>query len=127
MLTIRNSEITTINRDAVNVGGHEIPATWDQGGATINRAALVDLRRQGLANWSNDEIEDLAYHAETRLNEAYTKAYEIGVYEGFNADKWHVLASIRVANDAEANAYAEQHFSEHEWFILDSKGENING
>ena len=27
----------------------------------------------------------------------------------------------------EANAYAEEYFSEHEWYVLDEDGDNING
>jgi hypothetical protein len=127
MLTIRNANVETISRDAVNIGGHEIPVSWDHNGAHLNRLTILELRREGLTNLSNNEIEDLAYHAETRLNETYSKAYEIGIFEGYNRDQWHSLASIRAVDDAAANAYAEQHYPEHEWYVLDANGRNING
>ena len=127
MLTYRTTDVETIDRDAVNIGGHEIRCTYDAYGAHVDQADFRRIRDAGHANWSDTEIEDLAYHAETRLNETYTKAYEIGVYEGFNKDEWHVLDAIRVAGDAAANAHAEQHYPEHEWFVLDANGDNING
>jgi len=37
------------------------------------------------------------------------------------------LESIRVTDDAAANAYAEQHYADREWYVLDSDGQNING
>jgi hypothetical protein len=85
------------------------------------------LCRSDLANLSREEIDQLAYHAETRMDETYSKAYEIGIFEGFNGDQWHVLESIRVADDAAANAYAEQRYADREWYVLDANGENING
>jgi hypothetical protein len=61
------------------------------------------------------------------MDETYSKAYEIGIFEGFNADQWHVLESIRATDGAAANAYAEQHYADREWYVLDADGENING
>jgi hypothetical protein len=127
MLTIRNTDVETITRDAVNVGGHQIAVSWSSDGAHVNRDDLAGLRRSGLANWSDDEIEDISYHAEARMNETYSHAYEIGVYDGYNLDQWHVLASIRAADDAAANAYAAEHYGDREWYVLDASGENING
>jgi hypothetical protein len=127
MLTIRNTNVESINRDTVNIGGHEVRCTYDANGAHIDHAELRRLREAGHANWSDTEIADLAYHAETRMDETYTRAYDIGVYEGFNQDQWVVLDSIRVADDAAANAYAEQHHHGREWYVLDSTGKNING
>jgi hypothetical protein len=124
MMTIRNTNIDTSTRDSVNVGGHEVRATWDANGAHINLDDLRAIREAGDANWSDEEIADLAYHCEVRLDEAYSKAYEIAIPEG---DGWHVLEGIRVADDEAANAYAEQHYPNHEWYVLDADGNNING
>jgi len=119
VLTIRNTNVETIDRNYVNVGGHQITCSWDD--------ELRAVRLAGHANWSDQEIADLAYHAETRMQETYTRAYEIVIYEGFNMDTVHVLESIRAADDAAANAYAEANYNDHEWFVLNDKGENING
>jgi hypothetical protein len=127
MLTIRNANVETISREAVNIGGHQIAVSWDANGAHVDREALVELCRSDLANLSREEIDQLVYHAETRMDETYSKAYEIGIFEGFNADQWHVLESIRATDDAAANAYAEQHYADREWYVLDADGENING
>jgi hypothetical protein len=127
MLTIRNANVETISREAVNIGGHQIAVSWDASGAHVDREALVELCRSDLANLSREEIDQLAYHAETRMDETYSKAYEIGIFEGFNADQWHVLESIRATDDAAANAYAEQHYADREWYVLDADGQNING
>jgi len=124
MLTIRNSEIRTINRDVVDIGGHEVAATWDANGAHIDGQQLRAIREAGDANWSDEEISDLVYHIETRLDETYTKAYSICVPDG---DGWHELDSIRVSDDAAANAYAEANYADREWYVLDSDGQNING
>jgi hypothetical protein len=124
MLTIRNTEFETISRDAVNVGGHEVAATWDYSGAHVDRGQLRAIRDAGNANWSDEEISGIAYNVEVRLDETYTKAYRIVVADG---DGWHELDAIRVADDAAANAYAEKHYADREWYVLDANGENING
>ena len=61
------------------------------------------------------------------MNAANENEYRIGIYEGWDMDRWVLLASIRAADDAAANAYAEAHFSEHEWYIFDADGNDING
>lgn len=127
MLTKNNTDIETISRNHVSVGGQQIPCTWDAHGSHVNHDDLRRARTAGLANWSDEEIADLAYHAETRMNETYTKAYDIVVYEGFNQDIIRVLDSIRMDNDAAANAYAEQHYADQEWYVIDANGDNING
>ena len=127
MLTKNNTDIETVSRNHASVGGQQIPCTWDAYGAHVNHDDLRRVRAAGLANWSDEEIADLAYHAETRMSEACTKAYDIVVYEGFNQDIIRVLDSIRMDNDAAANAYAEQHYAGQEWYVLDANGDNING
>jgi len=87
---------------------------------------LQSIVNAGHANWSREEIGDIAYHCEVRMEETYSKAYDIVIYEGYNQDQIHVLESIRVADDAAANAYAEQNHDEHEWYVLDADGNNIN-
>jgi hypothetical protein len=128
MLTYRNTEITTIDKNTLNVSGNEVTCTWsDDGSPCVAADQLRSLRDAALANWSDEEIADLAYKAEARMLEAYTRAYIIGVCEGYNQDQWVILDSIRVENDDQANAYAEANFSEYEWYIRDADGNNING
>jgi hypothetical protein len=39
---------------------------------------------------------------------------------------WDVVETFTAADDAAANAYAEQHYADREWYVLDADGENIN-
>ena len=41
--------------------------------------------------------------------------------------EWDIVDSFAATDDADANAYAEQHYTGDEWFVLDSTGKNING
>lgn len=128
MLTYRNTEITTIDQNTLNVSGSEVACTWsDDGSPCVSLDALRAIRDAGQANWSDEEIADLAYKCEVRMLETYTRPYRIGIYEGYNMDQWVLLDSIRAADDDAANAYAEANFSEYEWYILDADGNNING
>lgn len=128
MLTIRNTEIETISRDLLNVGGHEVRCVWnDDGSPSVATVQFQAIRDQGHANWSDDEIADLAYKAEVRMLETYTKPYKIGIYEGYNQDQFFELDSIRAADDDAANAYAEANFQGKDWYVLDANGNNING
>jgi hypothetical protein len=127
MLTYRTTEIETIDRNTLNVGGHDVPCSWDDGAPSVAAADLRAIRDAGHANWSDKEIADLAYKAEARMLETYTRPYSIGIYEGYNQDQWLLLDSIRAENDSQSNAYAEANFSEYEWYILDADGNNING
>lgn len=127
MLTRSTTAIETINRDNVNVGGHQVTCTWDATGAHVQTDSLKAIADAGHANWSHDEISDIAYNAEVLLNETYSKAYDIVTYEGFNQDRINVLESIRMPSDDAANAYAEQHYHNRDWYVLNAAGENING
>lgn len=40
---------------------------------------------------------------------------------------WDVLETFRASDDTAANAYAEQHYGDQEWYVLDAAGRNING
>ena len=128
MLTYRTTEIETIDRNTLNVSGNEVACSWsDDGSPCVSLDALRAIRDAGHANWSDEEISDLAYHAENLMLQTYTKLYSIGINEGYNQDQWVLLDSIRVENDDQANAYAEANFSEYEWYIRDADGNNING
>ncbi len=127
MLTKTTTSVQTIDRNHVNIGGHEVACTWDANGAHISIDSLQSIKDAGHANWICDEMCDIAWHAESLMDQAYTKAYDIVIYEGCNNDQIHVLDSIRVDNDAAANAYADDHYADHEWYILDAEGNNING
>ena len=127
MLTYRTTNVETIDHDNVSIGGHAIRCTWDSTGCHVDQSQLRALRDSGVANWSDEEIGDIAYHAELRMNDTYTKAYDIVVYEGYNQDEVHVLESIRAIDDAAANAYATANHEESDWYVLDASGNNING
>jgi hypothetical protein len=51
----------------------------------------------------------------------YCIAYAMGNGE------WDIVDSFAAANDTGANAYAEQHYTGDEWYVLDATGRNING
>jgi hypothetical protein len=38
-----------------------------------------------------------------------------------------VVETFRATDNAAANAYAEEHYSGDEWYVLDDAGRNING
>lgn len=40
---------------------------------------------------------------------------------------WDILETFRAESDASANDYAEQHYADLEWYVLDAAGRNING
>jgi len=127
MHTIRTVNVEEINRDTCNVCGHEVRCTWDANGAHANPDDLRSIRDAGHANWSDEEISDIAYHIETRMDETYTKAYRIVIRDGDYSDGWHELDAIRAADDAAANEYAEKYFAVEDWYVLDADGKNING
>ena len=41
--------------------------------------------------------------------------------------EWDVVDRFLAIDDDAANAYAEQHYSGDEWYVLDETGRNING
>jgi len=41
--------------------------------------------------------------------------------------EWEVVETFLAAGDAAANAYAEQHYSGTDWYVLNADGRNING
>ena len=126
MDSIRTVNVESVSRDICNVCGHEVRCTWDGNGAHANLDDLRAIRDAGHANWSNQEIADIAYHVETRMDETYTSEYRIAIQEGEYVEGWHVLETIRAADDDAANAYAEQNYPDHEWYVLNSAGRNIN-
>ena len=41
--------------------------------------------------------------------------------------EWDEVETFMAANDDAANEYAEENYSDKEWFVLNSSGKNING
>ena len=41
--------------------------------------------------------------------------------------EFEVIEDFEAADDDAANEYAEQHYGDREWYVLDSAGNNING
>ena len=60
---------------------------------------------------------------EKKMNDFYTITT---VNDGTGEYNWPPLSTFYGTAD-EANAYAEEYFSEHEWYVLDEDGDNING
>jgi hypothetical protein len=40
---------------------------------------------------------------------------------------WDVVETFTAANDDQANAHAERHYPDAEWFLLNDAGRNVNG
>jgi hypothetical protein len=124
MNSIRTVNVESVSRDICNVCGHEVRCTWDGNGAHANLDDLRAIRDAGHANWSNQEIADIAYHVETRMDETYASEYRIA-YMMEATGEFEVVETFRAASDADANAYAEANH-DGEWYVLDSAGRNIN-
>jgi len=41
--------------------------------------------------------------------------------------EWEVLEWFSAEDDAAANSYADENYPDHEWYVLDYDGNNING
>jgi hypothetical protein len=50
--------------------------------------------------------------------------YQIA-FTSVNGD-FDVVEQFTAADDAAANAYAEKHYADQDWYVLDSNGLNIN-
>lgn len=53
--------------------------------------------------------------------------YRIAFADESVASGFHVVESFTAAGDEEANAYADSEYAGQEWYVLNAKGENING
>jgi hypothetical protein len=74
MLTYRNTEILSVDCNKLNVGGNDIECTWSSDGdPCVNVEQMQALRDSGQADWSDEEMTDLIYHAESRMIETYRK------------------------------------------------------
>jgi len=56
-----------------------------------------------------------------------SQAREYRVAYAMSNGEWDVVDRFMALDDSAANAYAEQHYTGDEWFVLDDKGRNING
>jgi hypothetical protein len=41
--------------------------------------------------------------------------------------EWEVIDTFAASDDDAANAYAEEHHADRDWYVLDAGGRNING
>lgn len=157
MHTISTVNIETVSKSICNVCGHEVRCSWDANGCHANLDDLRAIRDAGHANWSKEEIDDIAYHVETRMDETYTtndKELD-AIVDAVHAKKneqvletildvdaslksyriayllesgeWHVSDTFEAFDDAEANAYAEKYYAGSDWYVLNAAGKNING
>ena len=53
--------------------------------------------------------------------------YHIVLMDGSTGDWDSTGITFEAGSDAEANAYAEEHHSDLDWYILNNDGANING
>jgi len=78
MLTIQNTKCRTLTKDLVDVGGHEIRVEWREDvGPVINQGDLRAVCDAGHANWSKEEIDQLAIHCEDLLIQVFGNESEI--------------------------------------------------
>ena len=49
------------------------------------------------------------------------------IAECLNNGDWDIIEQFEAQDDQEANAYAEEHHSDLDWYILNNDGQNING
>ena len=58
------------------------------------------------------------------VEELQAREYRIALVK--NDGSWDVIATFAAVNDAAANAYAEEHHADVEWYVIDAEGKNIN-
>lgn len=125
MLTYPTTHVETVDENTASIGGHLVTATWTINGADIDRSQLRAIREAGDANWSDLGIDTLAQHAEWLLQEAYERPYKVAfVEEGTGG--FDVVEEFRAKSDELATAYAEKHYGDRPWYLLDSKGEPVS-
>lgn len=54
------------------------------------------------------------------------REYRIAFVDG-STGGFDVVETFTASCDDEANAYAETHYANQDWYVLDSSGRNING
>ena len=59
-----------------------------------------------------------------RVEELQAREYRIALVN--NDGSWDVIDTFEAADDAAANAYAEEHHADVEWYVIDAEGRNIN-
>ena len=49
------------------------------------------------------------------------------IAEVLGTGDWGILEEFQAQDDTAANAYADDHYSQIEWYVLDQDQDNING
>ena len=49
------------------------------------------------------------------------------IAEVLNTGDWGIIEEFEAQEDTDANAYADEHYGEIEWYVLDEYRDNING
>jgi len=78
-------------------------------------AAMADLMAAG------SDMETLLGWRVAEVMETYLIA------EVLNTGDWGIIEEFAAQDDEAANAYAEEHYSHIEWYVLDKDQVNING
>jgi len=100
------------NADMTEANRLYLVAAHDHDRALMDEAS--GKHREALATWEKWRVLSIPLKYEYRITDNNYPQYP--AVETFWAD-----------SDDEANAYAEAHYPELEWYILNGSGENING
>lgn len=113
---------TTANvegRDVINPEGYAygLPAVIRSGATKRQATDVAALVERGFA--SHGEFVRVSPREPVQAD------YSVALVNGSDGS-FEVIEQFTAESDEAANAYAEQHYPEDEWFVLDSQGRNIN-
>jgi len=61
------------------------------------------------------------------MREMGAKMNEYRIAFSMESGEWDIIEEFEADDDSAANAYAEDHYPDDEWYVLDERGRNING
>jgi len=113
-----NSDNTTMLCDASQEQLDRVrAAAMAAGHAGLETAANGDGGSTGLWGWTVSRVlEHFAPH---------DREYRVAL--AMADGEWEVIDTFEAADDDAANAYAEEHHGDSDWYVLDANGRNING
>ncbi len=116
---------------ATNPQHAKIPMNRSQAAALLS---AVEIALQANGGKAPPSVSDALYEIVERINEAFDfgigeiadePEYRIAFMLDATGD-WEIIEAFRAADDAAANAYAEEHYPDQDWYVLDAAGRNIN-
>ena len=95
-------------------------------GTTYTKANIIAEYRAHVRRAAEDGVEhqDIQRFCEQVLCIGQTE-YQIAFAK--TDGSWDIVETFLAINDAAANEYAEQHYANQDWYVLDSSGNNVNG